>query len=118
MTEMIARIQAVLRRVGSENKKKSKLSYKELSVDNDRHIVTVGGESVALTYKEFEFLYYMLLNVDIVLSRDKLMDAVWGYDYEGGSRTVDMHIKTLRKKLGGAGDYIKTVRNVGYKIGE
>ena len=62
-------------------------------------------------------LRYLLLNIDLVLSRDKLMDAVWGYDYEGESRTVDMHIKGLRQKLGEAGEYIKTVRNVGYKIG-
>jgi two-component system alkaline phosphatase synthesis response regulator PhoP len=71
-----------------------------------------------LTYKEYELLCYLLLNADIVLSRDKIVDAVWGYDFEGESRTVDMHVKTLRQKLGAAGGHIKTVRNVGYKIGE
>ena len=78
----------------------------------------VAGEGVQLTFREFELLRYLLINRDIVLSRNKLMDEVWGYDYAGESRTVDMHIKSLRQKLGGAGDYIKTVRNVGYKIGD
>ena len=67
---------------------------------------------------EFELLYFLLLNVEIVLSREKMMDAVWGYDHEVESRTVDMHIKSLRQKLGPAGENIKTIRNVGYKIGE
>ncbi|MDR3085264.1 MAG: response regulator transcription factor [Christensenellaceae bacterium] len=119
VTEMVARVQAVLRRTGgAAPKKKSRLSFERLTLDSERHSVTVDGEgAVPLTFLEFELLYYLLLNVDIVLSRDKLMAAVWGYDYEGESRTVDMHIKTLRQKLGAAGDYIKTVRNVGYKIG-
>lgn len=117
VTEMLARINAVLRRSGDAAKKKTRLEYNEIVLDNDRHIVTVGGKTVLLTFMEFELLYYLLLNVDIVLSRDTLMDNVWGYDYKGESRTVDMHIKTLRQKLGTAGEHIKTVRNVGYKIG-
>lgn len=117
VTEMVARINAVLRRSGDAAKKKTRLEYNEIVLDNDRHIVTVGGKTVLLTFMEFELLYYLLLNVDIVLSRDTLMDTVWGYDYKGESRTVDMHIKTLRQKLGTAGEHIKTVRNVGYKIG-
>ncbi|MDR2515297.1 MAG: response regulator transcription factor [Christensenellaceae bacterium] len=119
VTEMVARVQAVLRRTGAAApKKKSKLGFERLTLDSERHSVSVEGLGpVPLTFLEFELLYYLLLNVEIVLSRDKLMAAVWGYDYEGESRTVDMHIKTLRQKLGPAGGYIKTVRNVGYKIG-
>ena len=118
VTEMVARIHAVLRRAGSASKNKNRLSYKNLTLDNDRHTVTANGENVPLTFMEFELLYYLLLNVEIVLSREKMMDAVWGYDHEVESRTVDMHIKSLRQKLGPAGENIKTIRNVGYKIGE
>ncbi|MGI5898923.1 MAG: response regulator transcription factor [Christensenellales bacterium] len=118
VTELIARINAVLRRSGEQSERQAKLTYKGIVLDNERHVVKADGEDVLLTFREFELLHYLLLNVDIVLSRDKLMDAVWGYDYEGESRTVDMHIKTLRQKLGQAGSHIKTVRNVGYKIGE
>lgn len=118
VTELIARINAVLRRVVEKPERQARLSYKGIVLDNERHVVTAGGQDVILTFREFELLHYLLLNVDIVLSRDKLMDAVWGYDYEGESRTVDMHIKTLRQKLGQSGSHIKTVRNVGYKIGE
>jgi two-component system alkaline phosphatase synthesis response regulator PhoP len=117
VTELIARINAVLRRVKSVSKDKSILVYKNLVLDSGRHIVSVSGKPVLLTFMEFELLSYLLLNTDIVLSRGKLMDAVWGYDYEGESRTVDMHIKSLRQKLGEAGEYIRTIRNVGYKIG-
>lgn len=79
-------------------------------------LVTVAGQLCELTFKEFELLKYLMLNQGIVLSRDKIMDQVWGFEYEGESRTVDMHIKTLRQKLGAAGSCIKTVRNVGYMI--
>ncbi len=116
VTELIARINAVLRRTSSEEAEI--LSCKDLVMDTKKRTVTVSGEGKALTFMEFELLRYLLLNAEIVLSRDKLMDAVWGYDYIAESRTVDMHIKTLRKKLGPAGEYIKTVRNVGYKIGD
>ncbi len=118
VTELIARINAVLRRSGEKPERVARLTYKDVILDNERHVVKADGKDVVLTFREFELLHYLLLNVDIVLSRDKLMDAVWGYDYEGESRTVDMHIKTLRQKLGQAGSHIKTVRNVGYKIGE
>lgn len=117
VTELIARINAVLRRVKTVSEDNSPLTYKNLTLDNDRHIVTVEGENVPLTFMEFSLLHYLLLNVNIVFSRDKPMDAVWGYDYVGESRTVDMHIKSLRQKLGASGEYIKTVRNVGYKVG-
>ena len=85
-------------------------------LDDGQHQVTVDGEPCALTFKEYELLKCLLVNQRIVMTREKLMDKVWGMDYEGETRTVDMHIKTLRKKLGAGGELIKTVRNVGYKI--
>ncbi len=118
VTELIARIHAVLRRAASAGREKGLLTYGNLALDNERHTVTADGEGVALTFLEFELLRYLLLNAGLVLSRDRLMDAVWGYDYKGESRTVDVHVKSLRQKLGTAGENIKTVRNVGYKLGE
>lgn len=116
--ELISRINAVMRRSGVNPDINQTLTYKNISLDKDRHTVLIDGEKVTLTYKEYELLHLLLLNVNIVLSRDKIMESVWGYDFEGESRTVDMHIKTLRHKLGGAGEHVKTIRNVGYKIGE
>ncbi len=118
VTELTARIHAVLRRAGEGQREEETISFRDLLLNADRREVKVGGESVQLTYREFELLQYLMRNSGIVLSRNRLMDAVWGYDYAGESRTVDMHIKSLRQKLGAAGDYIKTVRNVGYKIGD
>lgn len=118
VTELTARIHAVLRRAGAAPREEEGLSFRDLELNEERREVKVEGEPVQLTYREFELLRYLLLNCGIVLSRNKLMDSVWGYDYAGESRTVDMHIKSLRQKLGMAGDYIKTVRNVGYKIGD
>lgn len=92
--------------------------YKNITMDNEKHLVLIDNEKIILTYKEYALLHYLLINPDIVVSRDKIMESVWGYDFEGESRTVDMHIKTLRQKLAGAGEHIKTIRNVGYKIGE
>ena len=94
----------------------SQISYGNILVDNDKHAVYVDGNLCELTYKEFELFKYLVINKGIVLSRDKIMNQVWGFDYEGESRTVDMHIKTLRQKLGEAGSHIKTVRNVGYMV--
>ncbi|MCL1982850.1 MAG: response regulator transcription factor [Clostridiales bacterium] len=118
MLELIARIRAVLRRSGADPAESSVLSYENITMDTDRYAVKVDGEAVELTYKEFELLLYMLRNHDIVLSRDKMMTNVWGFDYEGESRTVDMHIKTLRQKLKSASKWIKTVRSIGYKLGK
>ena len=115
--ELISRINAVLRRSTSPVASQ-KLAYDRLELDVARRSVTVGEMDVRLTFKEFELLRYLLLNSGLVLTRDRLMEAVWGYDFEGESRTLDMHIRTLRQKLGDAGGYIKTVRNVGYKLGE
>lgn len=116
--ELISRINAALRRSGKASVKDETILYENILLDNRKHSVIVNHENIILTYKEYELLNYLLLNKEVVLTRDKIMEAVWGYDFEGESRTVDMHIKTLRQKLGTAGEHIKTVRNVGYKIGE
>jgi len=116
--ELISRVKAVLRRANVETKAADDiLSYGDVILDSRRHQVNAGGTDCILTNKEFELLEYLLRNVDIVLGRERLMDAVWGFDFEGGSRTIDMHIRTLRQKLGDYGDIIKTIRGVGYKIG-
>ena len=83
----------------------------------DKHVVIADGKEVALTFKEFELLKYLMENTGIVLTRDKLLEEVWGYEYKGETRTLDVHIRTLRRKLGEAGAIIETVRGVGYKIG-
>lgn len=113
--ELISRIKALLRRT-QEMDGESQLRHGDILLDNDRRAVYVDEMACELTYKEFELLKYLLVNKGIVLSRDKIMDQVWGFEYEGESRTVDMHIKTLRQKLGKSGSCIKTVRNVGYMI--
>ncbi len=115
--ELISRVKALLRR-SSRPEQASVMQCGSIEMDDSRHLVTVSGTPVTLTYKEYELLKYLMVNQGIVLSRDKLMERVWGYDFEGESRTVDMHIKTLRQKLGEAGKLIVTIRNVGYKIGE
>ena len=113
--ELISRVKALLRRTQSAAEK-TKICHGEIRMDNDKHAVFVGDEPCELTFKEYELLKYLMINAGIVLSRDKIMDQVWGFEYEGESRTVDMHIKTLRQKLGAAGSCIKTIRNVGYMI--
>lgn len=113
--ELISRVKALLRRTQSE-REESQLRWRDIVLDNDKHAVSSGGEPCELTFKEFELLKYLMINKGIVLSRDKIMNQVWGFEYEGESRTVDMHIKTLRQKLGVSGSCIKTVRNVGYMI--
>lgn len=115
--ELVSRVKALLRR-SNPVQDEARLMLGDIYIDNDRHAVLVGGKPCELTFKEFELLKYLIINRGIVLSRDKLMNQVWGFEYEGESRTVDMHIKTLRQKLGDAGHYIKTVRNVGYMIEE
>lgn len=114
--ELISRVKALLRRTQNNVSEESKLSHGDILIDNDKHAVIVGDKPCELTFKEFELLKYLMINKGIVLSRDKIMDQVWGFEYEGESRTVDMHIKTLRQKLGASGSCIKTVRNVGYMI--
>jgi Response regulators consisting of a CheY-like receiver domain and a winged-helix DNA-binding domain len=112
--EFISRVKAVLRRYDISSEEV--FTFEDIVLDDRKRQVTASGKICELTYKEYELLKYLVSNQGIVLSRDKIMDTVWGTDYEGESRTVDMHIKTLRQKLGLCGAYIKTVRNVGYKI--
>lgn len=115
MMELISRIKARLRRtedVGAEE-----YTIRNLYVCPAKHLVTVDGEEVSLTLKEYELLCLLLKNSGIVLSRTKLLNQIWGYEFDGESRTVDVHIRTLRQKLGNAGDIVETVRGVGYKIG-
>lgn len=115
--EVISRVKAVLRRCQGDGNPQRELQVGGIVLNNEKHVVAAGGAEVALTYKEFELLHYLMLNQGIVLSRDKLLEQVWGFGYGGESRTVDMHIKSLRKKLGDAGSSITTVRNIGYKLG-
>lgn len=110
--ELITRVKALLRRCAGE--KEENLNLGPIVIDNVRHKCEVNGEVVELTYKEHELLKYLMVNKGIVLTRDQIMLNVWDTEFEGETRTVDMHIKTLRQKLGAAGEHIKTVRNVGY----
>lgn len=113
--ELISRVKALLRRSGGMKQEKI-LWAGEIRLDRERRSVFVNEESCELTYKEFELLKLLLTNAGIVMSRDLILDRVWGTDFEGGSRTLDMHIKTLRQKLKDSGQRIKTVRNVGYML--
>lgn len=113
--ELISRVKALLRRSRALQDDKQ-LVLGDITLDSERREVHVGGELCELTFKEFELLKLLMVNAGIVLHRDTIMPDVWGTDYEGESRTLDMHIKTLRQKLGEAGNMIKTVRNVGYKM--
>lgn len=113
--ELLSRIRAVLRRAAPQTPDKI-LRAGGVALDEARRTVEAGGAPVTLTYKEFELLAYLMRNTGLVLSREKIMERVWGFDYEGESRTVDMHIKTLRQKLGACGGLIETVRGVGYKL--
>ena len=113
--EMVSRIKAVLRRCEPDEKEEF-LTIGEITLSDKEHLVTVNGEKVVLTFKEFEILKLFMQSPGIVFSRDKLLSEVWGVDYLGESRTVDMHIKTLRQKLGDAGTIIETVIGVGYKM--
>lgn len=110
--ELITRVKALLRR--TEGEKEEVLYLGPIVLDQVRHKCEVNGERIELTYKEHELLRYLVVNQGIVLTRNQIMDHVWNTDFEGESRTVDMHIKTLRQKLGKAGEHIRTVRNVGY----
>lgn len=111
--ELITRVKAVLRRTMEQDDSKF-LSLGEVFLDNERHMVYVNDQAVELTFKEYELLKLLMGNSGIVMTREMIMHRVWGTEFEGESRTVDMHIKTLRQKLGASGARIKTVRNVGY----
>ena len=120
--ELVSRVKALLRRSEGQSPEKqqgrSTFVFGDIKMDDSSRRVTSCGVEIDLTYKEYELLKFLLVNANIVMSRDRILSEVWGFDYEGESRTVDMHIKTLRQKLGEAGSAIKTVRSVGYKIGD
>ncbi|MBO4653456.1 MAG: response regulator transcription factor [Lachnospiraceae bacterium] len=115
MMELLARVKALLRRA-EDSSDETEYVLDELYVCPEKHTVTVNGEPVTLTKKEFDILQMLLENRGIVLSRDRLLNTIWGYDFDGENRTVDVHIRTLRSKLGEAGAHIETVRGVGYRI--
>ena len=112
--ELISRVKALLRR--TEPAEDKLLCMDEIVLNDEKHEVSIDGTHVDLTFKEYELLRYLMANRGIVLSRDSIMERIWGVTYEGESRTLDMHIKTLRHKLGESGNRIRTVRNVGYVI--
>lgn len=116
--ELISRVKALLRRSGVSEEKDKVMKVGNIVLDRERHAVFVDERSVELTYKEYELLKLLLTNAGIVTTRDVILDRIWGTDFEGESRTLDMHIKTLRQKLGDSGSMIKTVRNVGYILNE
>ena len=118
MLEMVARIKAVLRRCEGRGVQQAVQIIKRdnLEVNLEEHKVLVDGEEVVLTLKEFELLKKFLLHPGIVFSRDKLLNDIWGYEFTGETRTVDVHIRTLRQKLGSAGDLVETIRGVGYRM--
>jgi two-component system alkaline phosphatase synthesis response regulator PhoP len=114
--ELMSRIKAVLRRSAPKDAS-NELKIGPLSLNREQHKVFAEDVEIQLTYKEFQLLNYLMENQGIALTRDKLLKAIWGYDYEGETRTVDVHIGTLRQKLGDAGQLIETVRGIGYRIG-
>ena len=119
--ELVSRVKALLRRsqiATPEQKKTEVYRYKSIMLNDDKHRVEIDGEPVELTYKEYELLKHLLMEQGSVLTREQLMETVWGFQFTGETRTVDMHIKTLRHKIGDAGRLIETVRNVGYRLGE
>ena len=117
MAELVARVKSLLRRSGMKASAE-RLEHGELVVDIAKHTVTVGGQVVILTYKEFSLLACLMENAGRAYTREQLLETVWGYDYEGGTRTVDVHVQTLRTKLGTSGRFVETVRGVGYRFGE
>lgn len=117
MMEFISRVKAVLRRSGRQKKTQEVLKAGPVTMNVELHEVKVNGREVQLTYKEFELLRYLLEGHGEVLSRSELLSNIWGYDFDGETRTVDVHVRTLRQKLGEGGDVIETVRGVGYRTG-
>lgn len=116
MAELVARVRTRLRRRGVKGTV-NRFEAGDLVLDHRAHTVTVGGEKVALTLKEYDLLHYLMENRGTAFSREQLLNRIWDYSYEGGSRTVDVHIQTLRAKLGRCGEMIETVRGVGYRFG-
>lgn len=119
MMELVSRIKAVLRRSHRHVPEKDKvLSVGGIEIDTNKHEVTAGGEVVNLTLKEYELLKRLMGNPNMVMTRDALLEDIWGYDFDGETRTVDVHVRTLRQKLGDCGEKIETVRGVGYRMSE
>ena len=116
MMELVARVRALLRRT-SLNSSPEVLKERKLVVDRNKHIVTVDNKNITLTLKEFELLYLLMANRGTVLTREHILESIWDYSYDGGTRTVDVHITMLRQKLGEYGNLIETVRGVGYRFG-
>ncbi|MEA4973069.1 Transcriptional regulatory protein WalR [bioreactor metagenome] len=116
MMELISRIKALMRRLGNETKK-DEYTIDGLYVCPSKHIVKANGNEVVLTYKEFELLCLLISNRGTVFSRDQILRSIWGFEFDGENRTVDVHIRTLRTKLGECGSLVETVRGIGYKIG-
>ena len=114
MVELISRVKALLRR--SQGKQSTMLRIGNIAIDDARHTVLVDGKSVTLTLKEYDLLLFLAQNCGFAFSREQLLSRIWGYDYGGGTRTVDVHVQTLRQKLGAAGGQIETVRGVGYRM--
>ena len=119
MMELVSRIKAVLRRSGAAKKKAEDIIVSgSLEINTKKHEVKADGEVVGLTLKEYELLKRLMENPNIVMTRDSLLTEIWGYDFDGETRTVDVHIRTLRQKLGKCGERVETVRGVGYRISE
>ena len=116
MAELVARVKALLRRTAKKNEADF-LSADGLCLDKKSHMVSVDGTEVILTFKEFSLLAFLMENAGQAFSREHLLETVWGYDYEGGTRTVDVHVQTLRSKLASYGTFIETIRGVGYRFG-
>ncbi len=114
--ELISRVKALLRRSQNDDAKDKVYRFDVIILDDEKHLVTVAGEVCELTYKEYELLKLFITNIGIVINRERILERIWGTDFEGESRTIDMHIKNLRHKLKDAGKYIKTIRNVGYMM--
>ena len=114
--ELISRVKALLRRALAGASDASVYEFMEIVMDVDKRLITVSGETCDLTYKEYELLKLFMANPGIVIKRERILEKIWGTDFEGESRTIDMHIKNLRQKLKTAGKYIKTIRNVGYVL--
>ena len=112
---LVARVEAILRRVGAGNAEDI-LAAGGIVVDRSAHSVTIDGEPVDLSYKEFELLVFFMENIGMALSREKILNSVWNYDYYGDARTIDTHVKKLRSKMGPKGDLIKTIWGLGYKL--
>lgn len=112
---LVARVEAIMRRANVDKENKL-IEVGGIAMDISAHLVTVDGDNIELSYKEFELLNYFLVNQGVALSREKILNNVWNYDYFGDARTIDTHVKKLRSKLGDKGDYIKTIWGMGYKF--